>query len=205
MSWLPDSASFHEKVQAAYAVYRGRGLSLADADIDLVDTWEASGAPFDVIARGLRLGAEALAFDAPAGEMPRIGSLRAFRRTVEAEIKKYLKASAGRGEAPPSATTFLGERHRRLLRALKDLAPQLEAALAEKGPVTDFDLAERREQLVLAALWWRLPAATRRECLTRSRRLVDAAALSSATSRKEALRYHRGAWVRRHLQLPAFW
>ncbi|MBL9038439.1 MAG: hypothetical protein JNG84_07995, partial [Archangium sp.] len=64
MSLLPDSASFHERVQDCFVAYRGRGVSLSPADYDLVEAWAATEVPFEVVARGIRKAAEAALWDA---------------------------------------------------------------------------------------------------------------------------------------------
>lgn len=210
MSWLPDTASFHERVQDAYAVFGGRALVLSANDVDLVDSWAKAEVPFEIVARGMRKAAEALAYDAPGGEA-RPASLRAFKRHVDAEMGKYLKRTVGRteGEAP---TPFHLERHKKLLAALRKLATEVPAlnqhftALrANLPPPADFDAADRQESLVLAVAWQALPTEGRRECLRRTRALVQEAALASASTRREALRFHRAAWVRQHFNLPTFW
>ena len=51
MSLLPHDASFHERVADLFTAFRGRGVSLSALDVELVDVWAKSGAPFEVVAR----------------------------------------------------------------------------------------------------------------------------------------------------------
>lgn len=94
MSLLPESASFEERVVDCFLALRGRGLDISPLDRPVLEAWAASGAPFEVIARGLRLATEKALFDLAPGEPP-LRSMRACRRTVDAEIRRHLKASAG--------------------------------------------------------------------------------------------------------------
>lgn len=211
MSLLPDSASFHERVQDCFVAYRGRGVSLSAVDVELVEAWASSGAPFEVIARGIRKAAEAAMWDAPDGE-GLLRSLSACRRAVDSEIAKYLKRTAGRTEsAEPVEEAFHVVRHKKLLAAVKKLAkehPQLERvrsrALALPQP-HDFAASNEQEELVLAWLVRALPFAERRMILREARRLVENASAVSAQARRESLRFHRAALVRQKWSMPSFW
>lgn len=212
MSLLPNDASFHERVQDCFATYRGRGLALSAADLDLVDAWADADVPFDVVARGIRKAAEAALFDAPEGG-GRLRSLRACRRAVDAEIARYLKRSVGRGAAPdaPPQTPFLLARHQKLRGTLQKLArdePSVADAVARLAALpapTDFQTSERQESLVLATLLRALPGPERLAVLREASRLVADVAPTSPAARRDSLRFHRGALVRRRLALPAFW
>lgn len=215
MSLLPDSASFHERVEAFFVAYRGRGVSLSPADVDLVDAWATLEVPFEVIARGIRKAAEAAVFDAPEGA-GQLRSLKAARRRVEAEIAKYTKGTAGRGSAPAEAAEgpeepFHHTRHQKLLGALRKLAKahpeaaEVSARLGAMGAPADFETANHREELALALLVRALPFPERTSLLREARRLVEKAQLLSAGARKESLRFHRAGLVRHRWELPAFW
>src|SRR5687767_15648428 len=95
MSLLPHDASFHERVQDLFAAFRGRGVSLSALDVELVEEWAKSGAPFEVVARGIRRAAEGVLFDAAEDDRG-LRSLVACRREVKRELDKFGRASAGR-------------------------------------------------------------------------------------------------------------
>ncbi len=214
MSLLPDNASFHERVQDCFVTYRGRGLSLSSADLELVDRWAATGVPFEVVARGIRKAAEDALFDAKAGE-PTLRSLAWCKRAVNGEIDKYLKRAAGKTEvASPGATLplepFHVTRHKKLLSVLRKFGKEHPALVAswlgqlEPTP-TDDDAAERYEAWALVRLLRAVPYPTRLSLLHEARRLVQNTSTLSATARRESLRFHRAALVRRELSLPTFW
>lgn len=209
MSWLPDSASFHEQVQACFVAYRGRGLALSEKDLVLVDRWADAQVPVEVVARGIKKAVEALGWDQPEHE--RVRGLSACRRHVDAEIEKYLKQTAGRGDADAPVESFLAVRHKKLLGALRKLAkdqPALGAAAARLGALpepTDFDQAERHETLVLVMLLRAAPFAQRLECLQKARAFVQKSQPMTSAARHEALRFHLAAQARSALSLPPFW
>lgn len=211
MSLLPDSATFHEQVEACFVAYRGRGVSLSANDVQLVDAWAAAEVPVEVVARGLRKAAEAALWDAVEGE-GQLRTLRAARRHVEAEMAKYLKRSAGSTattEAPtePYAVT----RHRKLGLVLKRLARQHPALastaawVAAQPPPADFQAGNRLEELALVRLLRALSFTERTSLLREARRLVENAPSMSAGARRESLRFHRAALVRHRWDVPAFW
>jgi hypothetical protein len=212
MSLLPDTATFHERVEACFVAYRGRGVSLSAVDLDLVDAWATTGVPFEVVARGLRKAAERALYDAPEGE-GRLRSLKAARKAVEAEIQKFIKRrpslglDAGEAEVEP----FHVVRHGKLLSQLKKIAlehPQtlpVSKRLEQAAVPADFAAANRREDLALALLLRTLPALERTSLLREARRLMENAAASTAQARLESLRFHRAALVRQRWSIPAFW
>lgn len=126
MSLLPESASFEELVQDYFLAVRGAGLMLSALDTELLTSWAREGVPFEVVARGISRSAEKALWDARPGE-PVLRSLRACRRQVEAEIKKFRELAAG-ASAPETparkkkARTWEETRHARLCAALEDLA-----------------------------------------------------------------------------------
>jgi hypothetical protein len=214
MSLLPDDATFHEKVQECFVAYRGRGVSLSGSDLEVLDGWARAGVPVEVVARGIRKAAEAALWDAPEGD-GRLRSLRACKRTVDAEIAKYMKRTAGKTEQKPGdepPVPFHLARHRKLRSALKKigktheaLSPAVQKLLAALREPGDFDEANRQEELALAVLTRALPYEERRALLREAARLVEKAEVASRRARRESLRFHRAALVRHHLGLPAFW
>ncbi|MEW5738100.1 MAG: hypothetical protein AB1938_04200 [Myxococcota bacterium] len=215
MSLLPDSASFHEKVQDCFVAHRGRGVALSAKDVELLDEWAEAGVPVEVIARGIRKAAEAAVWDAPEGE-GLLRSLAACRRQVNAEIAKYLKLSAGKtGAGAPNEVDdepFHVQRHKKLKAALKKigkaheaLLPAVKRLLAGLPTPEDFDASNRQEELALAVLTRAIPYEERRVLLREASRLVEKAGAASKRARRESLRFHRAALIRHHLGVPAFW
>lgn len=206
MSLLPDTASFHERVQDCFVAYRGRGVSLSATDVELLDAWAETGVPVEVVARGIRKASEAALWDAAAGET-HLRSLRACRRHVELEIKHYLRASAGRGEdAAAPAEPFEVTRHKKLVASLKKaLKPTVPGWVARLPVPADYQAAERQEALAMALLLRALPAPRRVELLREARRLVENTQAVTAGARRESLRFHRAALVRHAWGLPPPW
>lgn len=206
MTLLPDSASFHEKVEACFVAFRRRGVSLSPRDLDLLDQWAAHEVPFEVIARGIRKAAEARLWDAVAGdEGPE--TLRSCRREVEAEIKKYVRETAGRGAAsePAAEDDFLATRQRKLVASVKKLLDPAPAWLARLPMPVDYTASERQEAMVVLRLLRALPFARRRSLLREARSLVEKAPIISAAAIKESLRFHRVALTRQAWSMPATW
>jgi hypothetical protein len=214
MSLLPHDASFHERVADLFAAFRGRGVALSALDVELVDTWARTGAPFEVVARGIRKAAEGALFDAAEDDRG-LRSLTACIRSVEVEIEKYTASSVGRPEAeqPGRAQPPLHlKRHTQLKKALTKLArsdtrlfviaDRLKAGLPKPN---DFDEAQHHEDLVCAVLLHALPFAERLPLLQEARDLVQKSPAMSARARRESRRLHRSALLRRAIDLPAFW
>lgn len=210
MSLLPHNATLHERVQDCFVAYRGRGVSLSTTDFELLDLWANTGAPFEVIARGIRKAAEEALWHTPKGEAS-LQSLAWCRKAVRSEIDKYLKRSIGRTEAPDGAVPpepLHLTRHKKLLSVLKKLRkrrPELLRWLPSLTVPDDLTRAERNEHCAMARLLRALPEPSRSELLREARRLVHKTATLSATARRESLRFHRAALVRRELSLPTFW
>jgi hypothetical protein len=213
MSLLPDSASFHERVQDCFVAHRGRGVSLSSSDAELLDEWAAAGVPLEVIARGIRKAAEAALWDAPEGDGC-LRSLSACRRQVNAEIAKYLKLSAGKTQAaaPKDDQPFHLQRHKKLKAALRKigktheaLSPAVKRLLAALPEPQDFAAANRQEELALAVLARALPFEERLALLREATRLVEKTGTASKGARRESLRFHRAALIRHRLEVPAFW
>lgn len=212
MSLLPDTASFHEKVQTLFVAYRARGVALSPKDVELVEAWAALDVPFEIVARGMRRSAERALWDA-ARDDKGLRSLAACRAEVKREISRYLKRSAGQTQAaPPAQEPFHLARHKKLKSQLKKIAKQhppladgLHALSQALAVPHDFDATSRQEELTLAVLARLLPFPQRLRLLREARGLVEKGGAASAVARRESLRFHRAALVRRELDLPGFW
>ena len=207
MSLLPDSATFHERVQDCFVAYRGHGVSLSSVDLEILDRWVESAVPFEVIARGLRKAAEAVLWDAAEGE-GKLRSLKACRRDVESEISKYVQRTAGRtAESSPEKTEpFHVTRHRKLLGALKKATKPHVPKWVELLPVPDdYSGGDRQELLALSLLLRALPFPKRMTLLREARLVVEKARAMSTATRRESLRFHRAASVRQAWSMPALW
>lgn len=202
MSFLPDDASFQERIQALFAHFRGHGVALSAKDVELLEQWAAAQVPFEVVARGIRNAAEQALFDAPAGQ-GRLESLRACRKSVEAELKKFLKATAGKTATVAPERALIVERHHKLQAAVKRLSKQV-PTLARRPLATPatFEETERLETLVLFRLLRTLPWPERLAILRAARAQLRA---QSVEARRDELRFHRSALVRHRLDVPAFW
>jgi hypothetical protein len=214
MSLLPEGASLEELVQDCFLAYRGCGLTLSALDAELLSQWVGSGAPFEVIASGIRRAAEKAAWRGRPGE-PALRSLRACRRDVESEIRRHQWRSTGataerRSMRRPRSPA---ERRAKLLSALDRLArvrPELIGEIESfgsslgRGPAQlkareDFDLWEAR---LLRAL----PFAERLELLREAGAETNGLSQwASSRARKLCRRFHRAAALRKRLGLPAFW
>lgn len=212
MSLLPHSASFEERVQDCFSAYRGRGVELSALDAELVDAWAQTGAPFEVVARGLRKAAEHAGWDAPESGGG-LRSLRACRRQVDAEISKWVARSAGQHpDAPADDEPLHLARSKKLKSSLRKIAreiPQVGAAAARLEqhlkPPADFAAAQRHEELAFAVLTRALSWNERRGLLHQARRLVQNAQPVSPHAVRESIRFHRAAALKRLLSLPSFW
>lgn len=214
VSLLPETASFEELVQDCFLVHRGAGLMLSPLDVEVIGEWAESGVPFEVIGRGIRRAAEKALWDARPGE-PVLRTLRACRREVEAEIRKYRARAvgAGSGSAAPPHAAFLEERHKRLRSVVKKAgrdarlsraADELRAGLLAQAP-SGIREADRREERVTAALLRALPFRERLQIYREATQHAGDPRLTSAQARKLSRRFHRHALLRRAIDLPAFW
>lgn len=207
MSLLPDSATFHERVQDAFVAYRGHGVSLSAVDLEILDGWAGLEVPFEVIARGLRKAAEAALWDAAAGE-GRLRSLKACRREVDAEIKKYVRTTAGRTEQASGTPSepFHVTRHKKLLSAIKKVTkPHVPGWASRLEVPQDLAACDRQEWLALNLLLRALPFVKRSSLLREARQVVEKAPSMSATTKRESLRFHRAALVRQAWSMPSLW
>jgi hypothetical protein len=211
MSLLPESASFEELVQDYFLAVRGSGLMLSALDTELLTSWATQGVPFEVVARGIARSAEKAMWDARPGE-PVLRSLRACRRQVEAEIKKYQERVAGQGSnevLKRRSRTWEETRHARLRDGLERLA-EAEPTLAPKvsqlleavlGEVPDDpSQLDAREALVALVLLRALPWAER-VALWRKARGEDQEQYMSPRARRLARRFRLLVGVRRRLGL----
>ena len=216
MSFLPEGASFEERVQELFLAVRGSGLMLSALDVELLEGWGERGVPFEVVARGIRRAAEKALWDARPGE-PVLRSLRSCKRQVEAEIKKHLArvvgAASGGGEVK-GEEELLAERHQRMCATLRKAGREREALAEAVERVVGFlvrevprDLTEagRQEEAALLLLVRSLPYPERRAVLQESKERRGVQTGMSARVRKLARRFHTFAAVRRALSLPAFW
>lgn len=207
MSLLPDSASFHERVQDCFVTYRGHGVSFSAVDLDLVDRWADLQIPFEVVARGIRKAAEAALWDAPDVEGVGLRSLRSAKRHVDAEISKFQRTTAGRTarDVAPEEP-FHVQRHKKLVAAIKKVTrPNTPAWLSRMPQPHDFEGADRQESLALLLLLRELPFQRRRQLLREARALVENAPSFSAATRRASLQFHRAAVARQAWNLPGLW
>jgi len=93
MSLLPPTSSFAERVEALFAVVRGRGLALGVLDRVVLAGWAESGAPLQVVARGMLRAAERVRWMGSGGGVPR--TLGACRPEVDEEIAAWRQRHLG--------------------------------------------------------------------------------------------------------------
>ncbi len=164
MSLLPPQASFAEVVQEAFLRLRGKGLMLGALDTELLRAWAETGAPAEVVVRGLEAAAARTAWDARPGETgPR--TLRACRPEVESEIERYRARHLGAG-APLREVTgqLLAE-----LRALALARPRFAKVVERLWAAGVLERASPRDAVV-AALVREMPFAERLTLLREQRR-----------------------------------
>jgi hypothetical protein len=215
MSLLPESASFEELVQDYFLAVRGAGLMLSALDTELLTSWAREGVPFEVVARGIARCAEKAMWDARPGE-PVLRSLRACRRTVESEIKKYRDLTAGAGveEAPAprrrKTRSWEETRHARLCLALENVAEQDPRLLPRvrwlRGTVlaevpTEPALLDAQEALALLAVLRALPFPDRVLHWREARLWAEGQQLMTARARRLSRRFRVLASLRRQLGL----
>jgi hypothetical protein len=212
MSLLPESASFEELVQDYFLAVRGAGLMLSALDTELLTTWAREGVPFEVVARGISRSAEKALWDARPGE-PVLRSLRACRRQVEAEIKKYRALAAGAGASEPHARRKRARgweetRHARLCAALEDLAGRDEALAPRVRWLLTTVLAhvpsepaalDAQEALAFLGLLRALPFPERRAVWREARAAGAEQQVMSARARRVSRRFRVLAATRRRL------
>ncbi len=214
VSLLPVSASYAELVSECFLAHRGTGLMLSPLDVELIGQWQSRGIPFEIVARGIRRAAESALFHAVPGEAP-LRSLRACRKQVEAEYRRYAGRAAGKTEpAAEEAEPAHATRHQKLRAALKKMAkahPGL-AAFVERqlqGPLQALpaDLAElgRLEERLEVLLVRALPFEERLRLLREARQMAQNAAPMSKRARQMSRRFLRSAALQRRLALTSLW
>jgi hypothetical protein len=180
-------------------------VSLSAVDLEILDAWAELDVPFEVIARGLRKAAEAALWDS-SEEDSHVRTLKACRRTVEAEISKYVARAAGRGGTEDKTEPFHVTRHKKLVAAIKKVTkPNVPSWIERLAPPEDFSHGDRQEQLALNLLLRTLPFSQRTSLLREAREVVEKAPSMSAATKRESLRFHRAALVRQALSMPALW
>lgn len=205
MSYLPEGASFEELVQDYFVAFRGSGLMLSPLDGELASAWAQAGVPFEVVARGIRQAAEKAVRDARPGE-PALRTLRACRRAVEAEIKKYRDRAVGSGEA--ASSELAGDRERKRQQKLRKFGrdhPEWAALLERAAGRAERHPPELREEAVLLYALRQLPYPERVGLYREAKALWLSSEALSARGRRLARRFHLSAVVRRALCLPSFW
>jgi len=98
MSLLPPTSSFAERVEALFAMVRGRGLALGALDRRVLEGWVESGVPLQVVARGMLRAAERVRWMGSGGGVPR--TLGACRPEVDDEIAAWKRLHLGAPLAP---------------------------------------------------------------------------------------------------------
>ncbi|MBF5042507.1 hypothetical protein FGE12_08850 [Aggregicoccus sp. 17bor-14] len=217
MSLLPEGASFEELVQDYFLAVRGAGLMLSALDAQLLVSWAEAKVPFEVVARGIARSAEKAQFDARPGE-PLLRSLRACRRQVDAEIRRYLQRAAGgtgteepeSGAGKRKAKTWEETRHLRLRATLAQLAVEAPALTERVALLLERVLvqvpeepsqADRQEALAFALLLRAMPWRNRRALWREAQGDPTSQAGLSARSRRLSRRFRLIALVRRRLGL----
>jgi hypothetical protein len=99
MSLLPPTSSFAERVEALFAVVRGRGMALGPLDRVVLAGWAESGVPLEVVARGMLRAAERVRWMGSGGGLPR--TLRACGPEVDEEIAAWKQRRLG-APLPPA-------------------------------------------------------------------------------------------------------
>ena len=204
MSYLPEGASFEELVQDYFVAFRGSGLMLSPLDGELASNWARSGVPFEVVARGIRRAAEQELRDARPGE-PALRTLRACRRLVEAEIKKFQDRSVGAQDASSELAKDRERKRRQKLRKHGREHPERAELVARAAARAERHRQELREEAMLLHALRLLPFAERLGLLREAKGLPGAAGELSARARRLARRFHLSAVTRRALGLPSFW
>ena len=210
MSLLPEGASFEELVQDYFLAVRGEGLMLSALDAELLTSWAQEGVPFEVIARGITRSAEKALWDSRPGE-PVLRTLRACKRQVESEIKKYRDRSAGGGEREQRRSrTWEETRQGRLRASLERLAERRPELTSRVGQLLESVLGtppaepaqlDVQEGLVFLGLLRALPYAERQRIWREARGEGAVSQGMSARARRLSRRFRLLALVRRALEM----
>jgi hypothetical protein len=132
MSLMPlEEITYADCIAEFFTSLKGSGLMLSPLDVELVRSYEVLGVPVDVVCRGIARAFEARRRNyrrGPPGEAPRVPrTLRSCRRSIDAEVRKFLRSSAGR-MVPPAEP---GRIDRLLAHARHALDPAERAAYRE--------------------------------------------------------------------------
>ncbi|MCL2012237.1 MAG: hypothetical protein FWG75_05545 [Cystobacterineae bacterium] len=202
MSQLPQSASFHERVQALLCFLRGHGAALSPLDVALLEFWASTQVPFEVVARGMRRCFESRLTGLKRDESLSLPSLRTCRRHVQSEIERYMRVhshavpSTDPESADEAAEAYAHTRHQRLKQQLKGFAkkhPWAQKTVPKllerfKKPM-DIDQAMRQEILAIFVLAHALPLEEKKKLLEETRGLATTREALSMEAAKEQWRF----------------
>jgi hypothetical protein len=203
MSLLPPGATFEELVQDYFLALRGAGVMMSPLDVELLGEWATLGAPFEVVARGIRRAAEQAGWDRRPGE-PALRSLRACRRQVAAEIKRHQSLSTGSGADRTKRASRTAAPVSRALEGLEQRHPQLGTAIQKVRSHLESRPGDTPEDGALLLLIRGLPWQERRRLWGQARDWARGAG-TSAWARRGARRFHLSALLRERLGDIPFW
>jgi hypothetical protein len=200
VSQLPASASFHEKVEALFSALRGRGLQLSGEDVELVDVWHRSQAPFDVVAKGIWSAFQNKQFDARPDERV---ALKVCRRAVEKEIKLYLRHSVPPEESA-STVPFYVERFKALKRKSKQFShwPSVATWIKSLKEPTDLASVERMDLTLRLLVIKNVPRQQRK--LIRDEATKKSSGASNAETKAQLFRFYREMLTCEYLGIKSF-
>ncbi len=212
ISLVPETVGFEEQVQAFFLAFRGSGVALSPLDADLLLDWKSRGVPYPVVCRAIRISAEAAARDSRPEEA-RLRSLRACRKAVETEFRRFQGLAVGRTKSPEKPPAEMARKRRKAamakLRKSQRESPATAHARAyqsaidvlsrcrEDDPADVSKAISRADDAMGIAYVRALPQATRRE-LVREARAAAGPQQPGVTprARKDALRAHLVAVAR---------
>ncbi|MCL2178760.1 MAG: hypothetical protein FWC28_03785 [Proteobacteria bacterium] len=197
MSQLPESASFHERVQALFCFLRGHGAALSPLDAELLELWASTQVPFEVVARGMRHCFESRLSGLKKDQTLSLPSLRTCRRHVESEIARYSRIHMQPATPTPENTeTYAQIRHQRLKKQLKGFAKKYPWAqkttakfLEHLGKPADIHQAMYQEILAIFVLAQALPPEEKKKLLEETRQLAKTREALSLEAAKEQWRF----------------
>jgi len=198
MSQLPNSASFHERVQTLFCFLRGHGAALSPLDAELLERWALAQVPFEVVARGMRRSFEARLTGLAQDETLGLPSLRSCRRHVESEMARFLRVHVPTAapEAVEEAQPYAHTKHRRLQKQLRSFSKKYPWAsrpvatlLQRFKKPADIQQAMRQEMLAIFVLARALPAEEKKKLLEETLRLAKTREAFSPEAAKEQWRF----------------
>jgi hypothetical protein len=202
MSQLPQSASFHERVQALFCFLRGHGAALSPLDTELLELWASTQVPFEVVARGMRRCFESRLTGLQKDQTLSLPSLRTCRRHVQSEIARYLRIhtqapSSTKTETPAESTeAYAQTRHQHLKKQLKSFAKKHPWAqktignlLGRLGKPADIHQAMYQETLAIFILARALPMEEKKKLLEETCQLAKTREALSLEAAKEQWRF----------------